>query len=117
MFRYIAHPDYFLNTGVDLSIEKEKAIRKIAQCAKEHDVVLEVNLKGTKFGKRDYKQCLDSYLYPNTRVFEIIAEVGTKVCFGYDAHHPSALIERDIERVVYEKFKHLNLNFVKDLKL
>lgn len=116
LFKYVAHPDYFMLSKCDFTKRKAAAIKKIAQCAKESDVVLEINLKGPKYGGRDYEGKY-SYYYPNYRVFEIIAEVGAKVVFGYDAHHPDALLQREIETKVYEDIKDLNLNFVDDLIL
>ena len=117
LFKYIAHPDYFMLSGCEYSQRKKDAIRKIAECAKEHDVVLEINLKGTKYGSKQY-DFGESYLYPNTETFRIIGEVGTKVCFGYDAHHPNDLIDRrEIEFALKEKFKDFHLHFVEDLTL
>ncbi len=113
LIKYIAHVDYFLLRGCPLTVNHLSSIRKIAQCAKEHDVVLEINLKGTKYGKSNYDG-FSCYRYPNYLVFKVISEVGTKVCFGYDAHHPEALLERDIEKTIREEFKDLALNYVED---
>lgn len=116
LFKYIAHPDYFMLSKCEFTQAKAEAIRKIAMCAKENDVVLEINLKGTKYGRKDYA-IGNSYLYPNKEVFKIIGEVGTKVCFGYDAHNPDVLLEREKEDELREEFKQFNLNYVDDLKL
>ena len=117
LYKYIAHPDYFLLSGCEYSPRKKEAMRKIAQCAKEYDVVLEINLKGTKYGKKMYSFG-ESYMYPNKETFRIIGEVGAKVCFGYDAHHPNSLKDRrKIEYEIKEQFKDFNLQFVEDLKL
>ena len=98
--RLIKRPNYYLD-----SPRKKEAMRKIAQCAKEYDVVLEINLKGTKYGKKMYSFG-ESYMYPNTETFRIIGEVGAKVCFGYDAHHPNNLKNRrKIEYEIKEQFK------------
>ncbi len=116
LFSYIAHPDYFMLSGCDFTERKAQAIRKIAQCAKEHDVVLEINLKGTKYGTKQYEHGT-SYLYPNNEVFRIIGEVGTKVCFGYDAHNPTILLDRSKEEELKETFKSYNLQYVEHLEL
>ena len=116
LFRYIAHPDYFMLSGCELSERKANAILKIAQCAKANDVVLEINLKGTKYGKKQYGSG-NYYHYPNYEVFKIIAEVGTKVCFGYDAHNPEILLDRSKEDELKQEFKNLHLNYVDDLQL
>ncbi|NBK97937.1 MAG: PHP domain-containing protein, partial [Erysipelotrichia bacterium] len=93
LFKYVAHPDYFMLSQCDFTPKKAQAIEKIAKCAKAYDVVLEINLKGTKYGHKTYGNVY-SYLYPNKEVFKIIGEIGTKVCFGYDAHHPNILLDR-----------------------
>lgn len=116
LFRYIAHPDYFMLSKCDFTSKKADAIRKIAICAKSNDVVLEINLKGPKYGQKEYANGI-SYLYPNTEVFTIIAEVGTKVCFGYDAHQPQALLDATREFEMRKVFQYLHLNYVEDLQL
>lgn len=116
LFKYIAHPDYFMMSKCAFTPKKAEAIKKIAQCAKDHDVVLEINLKGTKYGKKEYATGY-SYYYPNTEVFKIIGEVGTKVCFGYDAHAPQLLLERSKEAELKANFKPFHLQYVEDLEL
>lgn len=116
LFSYIAHPDYFMLSKCDFTKRKAKAMARIAQCAKQHDVVMEINIKGTKYGRKDYA-IGNSYLYPNKEVFKIIGEVGTKVCFGYDAHHPNALLQREKENELKEELKEFHLRFINDLEL
>lgn len=116
LFQYLAHPDYFLLSKCDFTKRKSAAIRKIAECAKKHDAVLEINFKGTKYGKQIYDG-IESYYYPNYHVFKIIGEVGCKVAFGYDAHNPEFLLQRYKEKELHEAFKELNLNFVDNLVL
>lgn len=117
LFKYIAHPDYFLLGKCAYTPRKKAAIRKVAICCKEHDVVMEINLKGCKYGTHVYDG-KESYLYPNHETFRIIGEVGAKVCFGYDAHHPNDLIKRrHLEFALKEAFAPYNLNFVEDLVL
>lgn len=113
LFKYIAHVDYFMLSKCDWTLAKAEAIRNIAQCAKDHDVVIEINIKGTKYGKQQYP-IGESYLYPNKEVYKIIGEVGTKVCFGYDAHHPNVLLQREIESELKEIFTPFHLHFVEE---
>ncbi len=117
LFRYIAHPDYFMLAKQDFSEGYAKAIRKIAICAKEHDAVIEINLKGTKYGRRYYEGVEESYLYPNKNTYQIIGEVGCKVCFGYDAHHPKDLLKQQLELKLKEEFKDYNLQYIEQLDL
>ena len=117
LFKYVAHPDYFMINQNTYSNRKKAAVLKIAKCAKAHDVVIEINLKGCKYGKRTY-DFGESYMYPNDETYRIIGEVGTKVCFGYDAHNPLDLMERrDREYEMKERFKAYHLNFIDDLDL
>ncbi len=109
--KYIAHLDYFLLRGCELTDEHLEALRRLAMYAKKHDAVIEINLSGVKRGKNTYGD-ITCWKYPNLIVFKMIAEVGTKVCFGYDAHSPEALINREIENQIKEEFKELNLNYV-----
>ncbi len=111
--KYVCHLDYFLLDGCELSDSHMKSLEKIARCALKNDVVLEINLKGPIYGKHQYKDVL-SYRYPNTLVFEMVAKIGCKVCFGYDAHYPDALRQREIELKVKEDFQNLKLNFVSE---
>ncbi len=117
LFQYVAHPDYFLLGKQDFCEGYAQAIRKIAECCKEHDVVLEINLKGTKYGQREYDGVGMSYLYPNHHTFKIIGEVGCKVCFGYDAHHPNDLNRRHLEEELKQAFQAYNLQYIEDLIL
>lgn len=116
LFSYVAHPDYFMLSKLPFSDAKKEAIQKIARCAKKNDVVLEVNIKGMKYGTYQEGE-IETYLYPNWEVFSIIADEGCKVCFGYDAHHPSALLDRKKELQLKEWLKPLHLNFVDHLFL
>ena len=124
LFKYVAHPDYFMQSKCDFTEEKAKAIKEIAQCVKDYDGVIEINLKGTYYGRMDYsltnsyrKEIGESYLYPNKAVYQIIGEVGTKVCFGYDAHTPNALLNRELEDSVRKEFEVFGLNMIEDLYL
>lgn len=117
LFKYIAHPDYFMNGRQDYRTSYENAIRKIAKCAKAHDVVIEINLKGTKYGKRHYEGIGESYHYPNNRTYQIIGEEGCNVCFGYDAHNPKDLFNQHLEKELKESFKEFNLKFIDEIKL
>lgn len=116
LFKYIAHPDYFMLGRDNLSEANKEDIRMIARCAKEHDAVLEINLKGTKYGKID-SPIGQTYRYPHREVFKIIGEVGCKVVFGYDAHYPDALLEREMEEKVKEEFKDYHLIYEENLVL
>lgn len=111
--RYIAHPDYFLLSGKPLSESMKDSIKKICDAALKYDAVIEINLKGMKYG-RDPNQ---NFFYPNYQTYEIIAEKGCKVVIGYDAHAPQNLAERHKEVQIKTEFDSLNLNYIEDLKI
>ena len=114
--KYVAHPDYFLLSKLDFSDSMKNSIRRIAEAVKRNDAVLEINLKGMKYGTRDYEG-INSFYYPNYQVFKIIGEVGCKVVIGYDAHNPLDLLNRKRESEILAKFKDLNLNICDDLTI
>ncbi len=114
--KYVAHPDYFMLAKQPYDKRYEKAIERIAKCCKKHGAVIEINLKGTKYGELEYEGVL-SYMYPNIKTYEILAKEQVSVCFGYDAHHPSALMQREIENEVRQRFAHLGLLYVEKLQL
>lgn len=117
LFKYIAHPDYFMMNQSVYTPRKKEAIRKIAKCAKKHDVVMEINIKGCKYGKRMY-DFGESYMYPNDETMRILGEEKVRVCFGYDAHHPDDLMKkRHMEEELKERYKAFNLQYVEDLDL
>ncbi len=110
--KYICHIDYFLLAKAKLTSKHLDSIRKLAKVCKEHDAVMEINLKGTVYGKEMYNGRL-CYKYPNYFVMQVLAEEQVKVCFGYDAHNPEKLVNREIENIVFEELKDLNLNYIK----
>lgn len=116
LFKYIAHLDYFMLGSEVLTSAMKEDIRAVARCAKKYGAVLEINLKGIKYGMIDTPLGI-SYRYPNDEVFKIIGEEGCKVVFGYDAHYPNALLERDLEKQIQEKFLKYHLIYEKDLVL
>ena len=94
--KYVAHPDYFMLARDTYSKECEKAVREIVQTAKKVGAVVEVNLKGMRYVKKDYGMGL-SYVYPNRKTIQIYKEENADVVCGYDAHKPDALREREYE--------------------
>ncbi len=116
LFHYVCHPDYFLLKGCDLTESHKASLRRICECAKVNDAVIEINVKGTVYGKKMFDGVL-SYHYPNTHLIKICSEVGCKVAFGYDAHSPEMLKCRDKETKLREMFKDYDLNYVDDLEM
>lgn len=97
---------------------------RIAKASIQYDVPLEINLNGFHYGKqrvtfitsqkKDQEEC---YAYPFLAFWEVIASYGCKVLFGYDAHSPITLLERDREDQAMELLHDLPLNFVNEITL
>ncbi|MDF9825646.1 histidinol-phosphatase (PHP family) [Breznakia sp. PF5-3] len=108
--KYVAHIDYFMLGLKEFSEQNAKAIEKICDAVLRNDAYIEVNIKGSKYGKKLYNG-IEQYIYPHYDVYKIVAQKGCKVVFGYDAHSPDALLEREKEIALKEEFKNLNLNY------
>ncbi|OCN03822.1 hypothetical protein A4S06_04455 [Erysipelotrichaceae bacterium MTC7] len=114
--KYVAHVDYFMLGKDDFNSRNAQAIARICDAVNRNDAILELNLKGMKYGKKIYPTGMQ-YMYPHYDVFKIIADKGCKVVFGYDAHHPKVLLERNLEEKALEEMQGLQLHFVDSLEL
>ena len=114
--KYVAHLDYFLLGKETFSKRNEIAIENICDAVLRNDAYVEMNLKGTTYGKKMYHDKLQ-YIYPHYDVFRIVASKGCKVVFGYDAHSPQMLEVRNKEELLKEEFKDLHLNFQDTIEL
>ena len=92
------------------------AAHQIAQCAAECDVLLEVNLKGRKSGKKSYAQG-DAYPYPYRPFWEIIAQYPVQCVYGYDAHVPVDLLDERAIDECNKLIEGLNLTFADEFKI
>lgn len=113
---YLAHPDYFMLGRADFSPACAAAIEQIAACARQHNIPVELNLKGMKYGKQNYAYG-ERYRYPHREVYEIIAKHHCDIVYGYDAHHPSALLDHEQQCQADEVIEGLSLHFLDQLIL
>lgn len=115
---YLAHPDYFMLGRGDRGFNEacSTAMHTIAACAKKHNIPVEINLKGLRYGKQRYPYG-ERYLYPHRETFEIMAAHGCNVVYGYDAHDPKSLLDHEQEIRTDEVIEGLSLHFIKDLVL
>ena len=117
---YVAHPDYFMMGRRSFSNACVDAAHRIAKASIRYDTPLEINLNGFGYGKKQYyinnelKAC---YPYPFREFWEIIAMYGCKVTFGYDAHSPLTLLERERECWALDILSDLPLNFIDHIEL
>lgn len=98
---YVAHIDYFMLGRDDFNDYCRGAVKEIAMCAKEYNVPIELNLKGAGYGVKEYKG-YSSFIYPNNKTLEVLAEINPQIVIGYDAHNPVVLGNRELETTVRE---------------
>ncbi len=90
--KYVAHPDYFMLGRREYTPACKDASLIIIEAAKRNGAVLEVNLNGLRYGQLMYND-KDKYSYPSIEFFSLL-DNQSKVCFGFDAHHPTTLLEK-----------------------
>lgn len=88
----VAHPDYFMLGRRDFSEVCRQATRDICEGAIAFDIPLEINLNGMRYGTYPYQEG-DRYPYPYRDFWEIASTYPIKVVYGFDAHHPTTLLE------------------------
>ena len=96
LYRYLAHPDLFLNRMTAFDAEAEKACREVCAAAARLDIPLEYNMAGLTLQDRP-----DGSLgYTRDEFWRIAAEYPVKAIMGCDAHAPSEL---DVVPAIEEK--------------
>lgn len=84
LYRYLAHPDLFLNRVTAFDADAEKACRDICAAAARLDIPLEYNMAGLTLQDRP-----DGSLgYTRDEFWRIAAEYPVKAIVGCDAHAP-----------------------------
>ena len=96
LYRYLAHPDLFLNRVTAFDADAEKACRDICAAAARLDIPLEYNMAGLTLQDRPD----GSFGYTRDEFWRIAAEYPVKAIVGCDAHAPSEL---DVVPAIEEK--------------
>lgn len=112
---YIAHPDYFMLGRRDWSPVCIEAAHMICASAAARKIPLEINLNGIRYGHKPYKDG-SAYVYPYRPFWEIAARYDTICVYGYDAHHPTTLLEHDRLDTVNAIIKDLPLNIIENYR-
>lgn len=112
----IAHPDLFMFGKEAWSEACEQAAHTICASAQKHGILLEVNLNGLKYGKRQLGEEY-RYTYPYRRFWEVASTYDVEVVYGLDAHQPQkyadhACFETVNKEIIYD----LPLHFRKELR-
>ena len=107
MFKYVAHPDHFLN-GYRLDDEFSKnQIRQICEKSVELNIPLEVNLTYPREAMKMGGVHNGDLYYPFNKFWKLAGELKCPVVFGIDAHDPNDFLLNYEEEVRYwiETFK------------
>ena len=107
----LAHPDYFMLGRSKWTTSCIKASEMICETASRHNIPLEINLNGLRYGKKliDNKE---AYPYPYLPFWQIAERYGCKVIYGYDAHDPLTLSQTWRIDEVNKILKGLNLDHI-----
>jgi histidinol-phosphatase (PHP family) len=112
----IAHPDYFMLGRRSWSPACEQAARRICDVAIRHNVPLELNTNGMRYGKQLYDEG-KFFPYPFRPFWEIIAATQAPVIFGVDAHKPMTLMESEKFAKCLDELEGLTFNFQTDFRI
>ena len=101
LFKFVAHPDHFLNgyrLDDDFALTQ---IRRICQKSKECNIPLEVNLTYPRFAIMAGEKHNGKESYPYDKFWRIAGETKVPVVFGIDAHNPFDLLIDYSEEIAY----------------
>lgn len=120
---YIAHPDYYMLGRRVFSEACVEASHRIAEASSRYHIPLEINLNGFRYGKKPYQfynkpgVYEERYPYPFREFWEIASSYGCQVLYGYDAHSPITLLEKNREYMAEEIIKGIPLHFAQTVLL
>lgn len=111
----VAHPDLFMFSKEEWNEACEKTAHKICQSAERNHALLELNLNGLRYGKRqigdEYR-----YTYPYRKFWEVVSQYDIEVVYGLDAHTPDKYADFACYETVNEIIEGIPLKFRKELK-
>ena len=113
LYNILAHPDYFMCARSDWNDKCNESAYRICQVAKKARIPLELNIKGSYSLAEDIAG-RKRIKYPYRKFWEIAADVGNEVLYGWDAHSPQEMF-RTTEKVD-EITKDLNLNMIEEIE-
>ena len=116
LFKFIAHPSYFMLGRDTWTQACDRAAHRICQAAQTHEIPLEINLKGTKHGKAIYNG-IETYRYPNLNFWKIAAQYNIKAIIGLDAHDPKYLKKADFFKTMEKDFNDLKIEIIERLEI
>lgn len=93
-FKYVCHPDIFMNFVSEITPEVDKIMNEICLEALIDNLPLEINLHG-EFKNKDGAIARGCLHYPSPYFFRKAKEMGNKFIFGIDAHNSKEISEID----------------------
>lgn len=118
LFKYIAHPDLFMN---GYQIWDDAAIReskRIIEASIEYNVPLEINVSGLRFhkgkNKRNKEGRLIENMYPYDDFWALVGEYNALGIIGVDAHRAEDFLDGVIEEAINIAKKY-NISLVEKL--
>lgn len=111
----IVHPDLFMYGKEEWNDACIQATHKICAAAQRHNIPIEINLNGLKYGKKQLGKEV-RYPYPYRAFWEIAQTYPVKTVYGLDAHTPSKYGDRECFRIVNEEIlQGITLDFLEDI--
>ena len=118
LFKYIAHPDLFMNgyqIWDDVAIRESK---RIIEASIEYNESLEINVSGLRYHKNKNRECKDDKLYknlyPNDEFFKLVGEYNALGIIGVDAHKDTDFLDGVIDEAL-EIARKYNIKLVEKL--
>lgn len=116
-FSYVAHPSYFMLARDSWSPACTMAIERICKTAKEHNMPIEINLKGISYGKHNFIDGT-SFFYPNKNSLAIVEKYNNTCVYGLDCHDPKYYAEMNNYINEFKtEYPQFNQNMVEDIHL
>lgn len=98
LFKFIAHPDLFMN-GYQIWDEFAiKESRRLLEAANKYDIPLEINCNGIRYMK--FKPASFKSFYPCEEFWKLVSQYGNKVVLGVDAHDPNEYLDEAQEDAI-----------------
>jgi len=94
-FRFIAHPDLFLFSQIEISDEVLAIAEEIILAAKEAGIPLEINANGIRKGMIRVNNKF-VYRYPREEFWNLVRIHNAKVIISSDAHNPDLLYDEAV---------------------
>lgn len=99
LFAYVAHPDLFMSWNRAWDGVCEECANEIIQAAKDLNMILEVNMGPSRWGRRNKIGQEIDVAYPYPKFWDLVALSGVKTIIGVDDHDPQELINSPFDWV------------------